>query len=168
VSDAAGGGGGGGRGGGRAGRDGGAPTSAPPLYAAGDGGAIADLAWDPSARRLAVALRAPHRAAGCVALYATRAAAPVSVSAQLIGFLRPFAPPGGGGGGRAGAGLRVAFAPRPLMPSSCGGGGGGGDGRAAGGSSAAAAAAPSAILSVRDLEGEGRGGGRVANVALHF
>jgi hypothetical protein len=148
-----------------------------------DGGCVADLAWDPSARRLAVALRAPHPAAGCLALYATRAA-PV-VSAQLVGFLRPFAggEEGSGGGvapsSRAGAGLRVAFSPQPLLPQQQRGGD---DDDAY--APSAAGGAPAAILSVRDLlgraagvsaggegeEGEGEEGGaeRVANIALHF
>jgi len=119
-----------------------------------EGGCIADVAWDPTARRLAVALRAPHPAAGCVALYATRAS-PV-VSAQLVGFLRPFDEDQDGKSRRVGAGLRVAFAPRPLF----GGGGGSGVPSAAGG-------APAAVLSVRDLSADG-GDQRVANIALHF
>lgn len=52
-------------------------------------GVVADLAWDPSGRRLAVLLRAPHPAAGLVALYSTTLA-PL-LHAELIGFARPLA-----------------------------------------------------------------------------
>lgn len=38
---------------------------------AGSQGVIGDWAWDPRGERLVVALRKPHPAAGCVALYAT-------------------------------------------------------------------------------------------------
>ena len=112
----------------------------------GSGGAcVADIAFDPSGRRLAVALRAPHPAAGLVALYSA-SAAPV-VRAELVGFARPFAR------GYAAAGL--AFAQKLAK-----GGGGGGEG----GGGAGAGAGAGAVLSVM-AAGE-RGAVRVANIAL--
>jgi len=76
------------------------------------------MQWDPTGRRLAVLLRAPHPAAGLVAVYSTTAA-PV-VHAELVGFARPLRAAEGGdcsgsamafaqrvGGGRGGAVLSV-------------------------------------------------------------
>lgn len=51
------------------------------------GGCIQSLAWDPSGNRLAVVLRAPHPAAGSIALYST-SVSPV-VTCHLIGFIQP-------------------------------------------------------------------------------
>lgn len=67
-------------------------------------GVIGDWAWDVGGERLAVALRAPHPAAGCVALYAT-SVDPV-VHARLLGFARPAW--AGAGARGAGSGVRVA------------------------------------------------------------
>lgn len=50
---------------------------------------VEDMAWDPSGRRLAVLLKAPHPAAGLIALYST-SVSPV-VRAELVGFARPLA-----------------------------------------------------------------------------
>ncbi|GBF89820.1 hypothetical protein Rsub_02524 [Raphidocelis subcapitata] len=68
------------------------------------GGCIADLAWDPSGRRLAALLRPPHPAAGLVAVFAT-SVAPVA-HAELLGFA--CAAKAGDGGAAA----ALAFAPR--------------------------------------------------------
>jgi hypothetical protein len=53
-------------------------------------GAVEHWAWDATGERLAVLLREPHPAAGCVAVYAT-SVDPV-VHARLLGYARP--PPG--------------------------------------------------------------------------
>jgi hypothetical protein len=72
------------------------------------GAPIADLAFDPSGRRLAALLRPPHPAAGLAAVFSTTTS-PV-VHAELVGFARPFA---GAGAGAAPPPAALAFAQRP-------------------------------------------------------
>lgn len=87
---------------------------------------IADLAWDPTGSRLAVALQAPHPAAGRVALYATSASDPVVLPA-LLGFMHPGLAEqeeeqDGGGAGRwvgsgcCSRGVRAGTVWRPMLP----------------------------------------------------
>jgi hypothetical protein len=111
------------------------------------------MAWDPSGRRLAVLLRAPHPAAGLVAVYST-VLSPL-LHAELIGFARPLAarPRGGGKGG--GAAEDDAAGPH---------GGVGGGGAAAALAFAAAPAKGGAVLSVAGWVQGGRL--EVANLAL--
>jgi hypothetical protein len=94
---------------------------------------IRSISWDPKGNRLAVLLKAPHAAAGTVALYST-SFTPV-VTCNLIGYVNPgcvaaaeeaqgagsSSAEGQDAGLQAGTGLMQAvFAPAPGKPEAAG------------------------------------------------
>jgi hypothetical protein len=76
--------------------------------AAPEQSSISSISWDPTGNRLAVLLKAPHAAAGTVALYST-SFTPV-VTCNLIGYVSP------GAGDAGGKPLQAVFAPVPGKP----------------------------------------------------
>lgn len=80
------------------------PTDSP--SAAAEQLSISSISWDPTGNRLAVLLKAPHAAAGTVALYST-SFTPV-VTCNLVGYVSP--------GADAGKPLQAVFAPVPGKP----------------------------------------------------